>query len=355
MSLAFSLTPTVIQFTECSNRQSWSPGDAGCVPWLTLLSPNLWQAQGPLCPCDTLLSKLNPLLFFLVCDVITLGTATSHRTPILFSFPAIKYYVWDDFGRSFPKMGLAVLRSTWVFIRAVPHWGRNDQSLCATDNTIYYNPKCPWPSLCMALSLSLLRPIIWPNEKSTIVVSLPVVYQINKCLMTLSVSLFSLISGGDRFAGWMTGQQQTVNLKQEKDCQPLSHCVYCCVQLLDCYPSHLTIADHQWAQLCGWSHLNILLQTRSSYKQSWWFLRWVSKMTYTLPVKKRTPTYSQSFRMAVLFLCVHLIDRFLPKTFLSFSFCLFVFSKWGTIDDESLQQNSSPSDLRRLYRWDIIV
>lgn len=97
MSLTFSLTPTVFQFAECSNSQSWGLGDAGGEPWLTLLSPNLWQAQGPPCPCDTLLPKLNPLLLFLVCDVITLGTTTSHRTPTLFSFPAIKYYVWANF------------------------------------------------------------------------------------------------------------------------------------------------------------------------------------------------------------------------------------------------------------------
>lgn len=38
--------------------------------------------------------------FFLVCDVIALGSATPHRTPILFSFPAIKYYVWADFSSS---------------------------------------------------------------------------------------------------------------------------------------------------------------------------------------------------------------------------------------------------------------
>lgn len=97
MPLTFSLTPTVFQVTECSNSQSWSPGDAGCVSWLTLLSPNLWQAQGPLYPCDTLLPKLNPPFFFLVCDVIALAIATPHRTPILFSFPAIKYYVWAGF------------------------------------------------------------------------------------------------------------------------------------------------------------------------------------------------------------------------------------------------------------------
>lgn len=103
MPLTFSLTPTVFQVAERSNSQSWSPGDAGYVPWLTLPSPNLWQAQGPLHPCDTLLPKLNPLLFFLVCDVITLGTGTARRTPILFSFPAIKYYVRADFSSSSPK------------------------------------------------------------------------------------------------------------------------------------------------------------------------------------------------------------------------------------------------------------
>lgn len=97
MPLTFSLTPTVFQVAGCSNSQSWSPGDAGCVQWLTLLPPNLWQAQGPLYPCDTLLPKLNPLLYFLVCDVIALGTTTPRRTPILFSFPAIKHYVWAHF------------------------------------------------------------------------------------------------------------------------------------------------------------------------------------------------------------------------------------------------------------------
>lgn len=142
MPLTFSLTPTVFQVAECSNSQSCSLGDVGCVPWLTLPSPNLWQAQGPLHPCDTLLPKLNPLLFFLVCDVITLGTGAARRTPILFSFLAIKYYVRADFSSSFPKCVWRFLRSTRVFISAVPRRGRNDQSLCATGIAQFTAPPC---------------------------------------------------------------------------------------------------------------------------------------------------------------------------------------------------------------------
>lgn len=144
-------------------------------PWLTLHSPNLWQAQGPHSPCDTLLPKLNPPLFSLVRDVIALAIATPHRTPILFSFPAIKHYVHSrrrgGGSSSSQKCARRVLRSTRAFISAVPRRGRNDQSLCAAGIAQFTAPpKCPCPSLCMALSLSLFTPIIWPGVKNAIAV-----------------------------------------------------------------------------------------------------------------------------------------------------------------------------------------
>lgn len=110
-----------------------APQTPGCEPWLTLLSPNLWQARGPLQPCDTLLPKLDPLLYFLACDIIALASRTPLRTPILFSFPAIKHRAPGRSWAAAPRDAFGVFWGQRGHSSApLPRWGRNDQSLCAT-------------------------------------------------------------------------------------------------------------------------------------------------------------------------------------------------------------------------------
>lgn len=139
-----------------------------------------------------------------------------------------------------------------------PCWGSNDQSLCATDLARFAALPCAlahhsaWHWAIIVRTNYMTR---WEEYDCR---SVPVVYQINKCLMTLSLPLFNLIRGEQ--ICWMDDSTAADCESETGDCQPFIHCMYCFVQLLDCCPSHLTMADHQQAQLCGCSHLNILLQ-----------------------------------------------------------------------------------------------
>lgn len=103
-----------------------------------------------------------------------------------------------------PKCDQWFLRSTRVFINAVPCWGCNDQSLCATDiaqftappSALAYHSVCRWAYHCSANYMTR-----WEDYRCR---SVPVVCQINKCLMTLSLRLFNLIRGGtDLLDGWL--------------------------------------------------------------------------------------------------------------------------------------------------------
>lgn len=69
--------------------------------------------------------------------------------------PRLPKWVWQFWGQG--EYSSELLPAEDVMIK-----------VCATAD-FYTNPKCPWPSLCMALSLSLVGPITRANEKTTIV------------------------------------------------------------------------------------------------------------------------------------------------------------------------------------------
>lgn len=181
--------------------------------WLTLRSPTLWQAQGPQHPppappppCDTLLPKLNPPpLFSRPWCNRTSPPPLTRRTPILFSFPAIKHYAAAAAVAPAKKKKKApgrFLRSTRAFISAAPRRGRNDQSLCAagvaqfTAPPPYHAPAHPPSALAHHTLHGTQLVIVHTNymsrcEEERNRHSVPVVRQINKCLMTRSAAPFS--------------------------------------------------------------------------------------------------------------------------------------------------------------------
>lgn len=159
------------------------------------------------------------------------------------------------------KMRLAVLRSTPVFISTVACWGCNDQSWCTTDIAQFTAPRGALAHhSAWHYAYHCSDQLYGPVRRIYVCCSVPRVCQINKCLMTHSLPLFNLIRRGDRFAGWMALKQQTVNLKLGTARPSFVVCIGLFLQLFDCCQSHLTIADHRQTQLCGCSHLSILLQ-----------------------------------------------------------------------------------------------
>lgn len=122
------------------------------------------------------------------------------------------------------------------------------------------HPQAPLPiTLCGAkLIIVQTNYMTWWEEYNCR--SVPVVCQINKCLMTLSLPLFNLIRGWtDLLDGWLYSKQPWIWSRGTAN--PVIRRVYWFVpQLRDCCLSHLTIADHRRAQLCDCSHLSILLQ-----------------------------------------------------------------------------------------------
>lgn len=107
------------------------------------------------------------------------------------------------------------------------------------------------------------------------------------------------------------------------DCQPLIRCAYWfLLQLFDCSPNHLAIADHQKAQLCGCGHSTILL-----------------KHVWGKPRRQSCKQFSRFYMSVCVRACEHACIRCACVCTIIIRFL----QEWGMVNEKSLQASNAAS------------